>query len=73
MRGYAGMGSIHPHPYPRIPDGYRILPNNVPTGRKFIPYPPLYRVISVGYSGIGYSLPSLVIDDSSPTKGPRKT
>jgi hypothetical protein len=44
----------------RIPDGYRILSNNVPTGRKFIPYPPLYRVIPVGYSGFGYPLPSLV-------------
>jgi hypothetical protein len=43
----------------RIPDGYRILSNNVPTGRKFIPYPPLYRVIPVGYSGFGYPLPSL--------------
>jgi hypothetical protein len=29
-------------------------------GRKFIPYPPLYRVIPVGYSGFGYPLPSLV-------------
>jgi hypothetical protein len=35
------------------------LPNNAPTGRKFIPYPPLYRVIPVGYSGFGYLLPSL--------------
>jgi hypothetical protein len=43
----------------RIPDGYKILSNNVPTGRKFIPYPPLYRVIPVGYSGFGYPLPSL--------------
>jgi hypothetical protein len=43
----------------RIPDGYRILPNNIPTGRKIIPYPPLYRVIPVGYSGFGYPLPSL--------------
>jgi hypothetical protein len=43
----------------RIPNGYMILLNNIPTGRKFISYPPLYRVIPVGYSGFGYPLPSL--------------
>jgi hypothetical protein len=37
------------------------FPNNIPTGRKFIPYPPLYRVIPVGYSGFGYPLLSLVV------------
>jgi hypothetical protein len=42
-----------------IPDGYRILSNNVPTGRKLILYPLLYRIIPVGYSGFGYPLPSL--------------
>jgi hypothetical protein len=35
------------------------LPNNVPTGTKFLPYPPPYRVKPVGYSGFGYPLPSL--------------
>jgi hypothetical protein len=50
-------------PAPAIPDGYRILPNNIPTGRKFIPYPSLYRVISAGYSDFGYPLPSLDQDD----------
>ena len=36
------------------------MSNNVPTGRKIIPYPPSYRVKPVGYSGFGYPLPSLV-------------
>jgi hypothetical protein len=55
------MGSIHPHPYPRIPVGYMILSNNVPMGRTFILYPPLYRVIPVGYLGFGYPLPCVVV------------
>jgi hypothetical protein len=52
------MGSLHTRT--RIPDGYEILPNNVPAGTKFLPYPPPYRVKPVGYSGFGYPLPFLV-------------
>jgi hypothetical protein len=62
------MGSIHPHPYPPYPMGIGFCPNNVPTGRKFIPYPPLYRVILVGYSGFGYPLPSLGTSSSTQHK-----
>jgi hypothetical protein len=55
----AGMGSMYPHPH-RLPDGYMMLPICVPAGRNMIPYPHLYRVKPVGYSGLGYPLPSVV-------------
>jgi len=48
-----------------MPDGYRILSNNVPMGRKIIPYPPSYRVKPVGYSGFGYPMPSLVLAEAA--------
>jgi hypothetical protein len=44
----------------RLPDGYMMLHICVPAGRNMIPYPPLYRVKPVRYSGFGYPLPSLV-------------
>jgi hypothetical protein len=49
---------VYTQPVPVIPDGYRILSNNISTGRKFIPYLSLYRVKPVGYSGFGYPLAS---------------
>jgi hypothetical protein len=43
-----------------LPDGYMMLPICVPMGRNMIPYPPIYWVKHIGYSGFGYLLPSLV-------------
>ena len=49
---------VYTHTRTRIPDGYKNSSNNVPTGAKYLPYPPPYRVKPVGYSGFGYPLPS---------------
>ena len=43
-----------------------ILSNNIPTGRKIIPYPPSYQVKSIDYSGFGYPLPSLITTSPLP-------
>jgi hypothetical protein len=50
---------VRTHTRTRLPDGYMMLPIYVPAGRNIIPYPSLYRVKPVGYSGFGYPLPSL--------------
>jgi hypothetical protein len=59
-RGYAGMGSIHPHLYPPYPMGIGFCPITYPWVENSSHTRALYRVIPVGYSGFGYSLPSLV-------------
>jgi hypothetical protein len=49
------------HTRTRLPDGYMMMPICIHTGRNIIPYSSPYRVKHVGYSGFGYSFPSLLV------------